>query len=161
MLSVKERFLARVRVANNGCWLWVGAKHGGYGSLCVDSRRIRSNRLAWMLFRGPIPKGLCVCHNCPGGDNPACVNPKHLFLGTHADNMADTIAKNRHKTAHDGVANGNALLTDGQVLEIRKRYRRYSRGGESSSQLAKEFGISQVRVCHIISGRGWNHLPCP
>lgn len=99
--SLTARFWPKVQVSTEGCWLWAGSRnHHGYGRLSyyrADGVRatVRANRLAWEINVGPIPPGLEVCHNCPGGDNPACVNPAHLFLGTHTDNMMDMLRKGR------------------------------------------------------------------
>lgn len=89
-----KRFFANVDCPGQDCWEWKGAKVGGteYGSFNVAGKRLRSNRAAWLLLRGPIPDGLHVLHRC---DNPPCCNPDHLFLGTQLDNIRDAIAKGR------------------------------------------------------------------
>lgn len=80
-----------------GCWLWTGSKNRqGYGETMFRKRHLRANRVAYELANGPIPEGLMVLHSC---DNPPCVNPDHLFLGTGTDNMQDCIRKGR--TRHD------------------------------------------------------------
>lgn len=106
--TVAERFWAKVRVAP-GCWIWVGCRnsanygHMGIGSRTDGSRRtMAAHRVSWELHNGPIPEGLCVLHHC---DNPPCVNPAHLFLGTDADNVADRDAKGRQVLSHTALKN--------------------------------------------------------
>jgi hypothetical protein len=82
----------------DGCWLWTGAIGGsGYGLLGVENRNVPAHRLSWQIHNGPIPDGLLVCHTC---DNPPCVNPAHLWLGTNLDNARDKMAKGRHAVAN-------------------------------------------------------------
>lgn len=153
-----ERFWSYVEVgAPEECWRWRGKPQQphGYGRMRLtrDGRylTVRSNRLAWAVHHGEDPGALHVCHHC---DNPICVNPAHLFLGTHQENMRDRTKKGRHPglPALNGQANPNAKLTDRDVLEIRCRYQR---DGLTALELAREFGISEGHLRDIARGRKW------
>lgn len=90
-----KRFWMLVK-KTDGCWIWIGRKDkDGYGRLMIAGKLVRAHRAVWAFVNGPIPDGLQVLHDCPDGDNPACCNPVHLWLGTNADNMADRDAKGR------------------------------------------------------------------
>jgi hypothetical protein len=91
------KFWSMVNIAgDDDCWEWKrGRTERGYGSFCVHNKTRRSHRVAYALVNGPIPRGILVCHNCPDGDNPACCNPRHLWLGTQKDNTQDAIKKGR------------------------------------------------------------------
>jgi hypothetical protein len=105
-------------------------------------------RVAWELTRGPIPTGMYVCHHC---DVPLCVNPDHLFVGTHADNTADMMTKNRQAK---GVRQGSAKLTDDAVREIRACWLTMA----SQPELAREFGVTQAVIWAIVNRRTWRHV---
>lgn len=96
-LTVEQRFWAKVdRRGPDDCWLWAASLNNwGYGRFRLNGRARSAHVIAWTLARGDIPAGLFVLHNCPSGDNPACVNPGHLWLGTHQDNMDDMARKGR------------------------------------------------------------------
>ncbi len=168
-----ERFWSHVdRSDSNGCWEWRACLHkDGYGSFGLFSPRRRSvlaHRFSWELHRGPIPDRLCVLHDCPGGDNPACVNPAHLWIGTDEDNNHDKELKGRANHA-TGASNGacvhperlargednpNAVLTDELVREIRDRAAR----GEAVRPMARALRIERSTVRNVVLRRTWKHV---
>ncbi|WP_417903626.1 HNH endonuclease signature motif containing protein [Caldimonas brevitalea] len=144
------RFLAKFRIdPPTQCWNWTGAAcRQGYGFLKrKDGVQLRAHRVAYELYNGEIPPGWCVCHRC---DNPRCVNPAHLFVGTYRDNAADMVAKGR-VARRPGERNPAARLTADQVRCIR------SETG-SHAQLARRFGVSPTQVGLIKRGKRWAHL---
>jgi hypothetical protein len=143
----ETRFWAKVQ-KGPGCWIWTAATDKrGYGML--QGAPIRAvHRLAYLLAYG-APGDHHVCHRC---DNPPCVNPAHLFLGTDADNLADMAAKGRSAW---GEKNHHAKLTRDEVQEIRAMSRR----GVLQRDIAARFNISRATVGDIIRGRSWAQLP--
>lgn len=137
----------------NGCWIWAGHKSpDNYGVFKVFYEDFQTHRLSWMLANGKIPEGLCVLHNCPGGDNSLCVNPAHLWIGTVLENRADCVKKDRHSK---GAAHGPAKLTDAQVVEILNTYiPKYGNG----ARLARKFGVGEGAISRIVRGRTWRHI---
>src|SRR5262245_42772758 len=96
--AMVQRFWSYVEKTNS-CWLWIGVKRRGYGAFSLGGGYVAAHRLSYELHIGPIPKNLLVLHNCPDGDNPACVNPAHLFIGTQLDNIRDMRQKKRERYA--------------------------------------------------------------
>lgn len=96
--TVKERFEEKyIPEPNSGCWLWTAATNlQGYGRVRIGQTHRYAHRVSWGLYVGNIPSGLSICHRC---DTPACVNPEHLFLGTHSDNAVDSVNKSRHRNS--------------------------------------------------------------
>lgn len=152
--NVVERFWEKVsKRSEDECWEWKASKNTGYGQINTPHGIQLANRFSYELAYGPIPKGMYVCHHC---DNRACVNPKHLFLGTPRDNTQDMLSKGRHIyiTKH-GAQNGNSKLTDEQVIQIREQ----ARSGEKIRDLARKFNVSETTVSHIVNRKKWKHLP--
>jgi HNH endonuclease len=148
--SARERFWSMVQ-KTDGCWEWAGTLHRtGYARFYFRRKAAAGHRVAWELECGPIPDGLLVCHRC---DNKRCVRLDHLFLGTARDNVLDMVAKGRH-VFFRGSRHPRALVTEGQVLEIRRR----SIAGERTIRLAAAFGLSKSAAQHIVSGYSWRHL---
>lgn len=131
-----------------GCWLWLGAVNtNGYGRVRSLGKNRETHRLAWEIFRGPIPDQLFVLHRC---DVRSCCNPDHLFLGTNADNMADMKKKGRGRSAR-GENHHQKRLTSEVVLAIRAAAGKYR-------DLAAQFGVSFGMISHIKNGKRWQHL---
>jgi len=140
---------------NTGCWLWSGAPGaGGYGVIRHDRRYQKAHRVSWALHNGFMPpRTVKVCHHC---DTPACVNPDHLWLGSQADNVADMMAKGRHRSVpRFGDDNPMAALNGDQVWEIRHALRT---GKWSQAAIARSYGVSKMTVCRISNWQTWPHI---
>jgi hypothetical protein len=161
-MTTEQRFWAKVRKTAS-CWIWTASKRSkGYGAFAYTRGgrlvQSRAHRYSWEIHKGAIPDGLCVLHNCPSGDNPACVNPCHLFLGTRADNNADMISKQRHVPGGQrqgveykyrrGEAHPNARLSKQEISEIRK----HRSEGWSFRTISREHGISIGYAFRVVNG---------
>ena len=144
------------------CWPWKGhLSDKGYGvwETANPRRRMYAHRTAYELLVGSVPDGLQVLHAC---DNPPCCRPDHLWLGTHADNMADMKAKGRAKSggsfkAHPGERNGNAKLNEAAVKFIRAVYKpRHPEFGARA--LGRHFDVSHAKVSQIVLRKAWAHV---
>ncbi len=146
------------RVTESGCHLWTGrVEKSGYGriekKIKGKKHRFRAHRIAWEQVNGPIPEGMFICHRC---DVRSCVNPGHLFIGTHEDNMADMVRKGRSASSlgiskNSGLANGRVKLTEEQIRLIRDDVR-------MQKVIAGEYGITQSTVSKIKLGKRWDKL---
>lgn len=153
------RICRRYKDGSNGCMNWIGHRdRSGYGRIGAKSLRLKG--------RGPlsVPRvvahiwlgldvnrsDLCVCHKC---DNPSCINPDHLFIGTIAENMRDCASKGRRMGIR-GESNSQHKLTAGKVVEIRSAYAT----GKTQSQLAREYGVSAFRISAIVRRKKWAHV---
>ena len=133
---------------NSGCWLWTGARYRNcYGAFRHNGRTVLAHRFAWSIKNGTIPSGMCVCHKC---DVPNCVNPKHLFLGTIADNQADMYEKGRgHKAKGEG--NARSKLSEADVIAIRADNRKLK-------EISADYDINQSAVSKIKNRQAWAHV---
>ncbi len=137
--TVEQRFWDFVQ-KSDGCWTWSGDRIvDGYGRIRVHGRLVLAHRMSWELHFRPIPDGLDVLHHC---DNPPCVRPDHLFLGTPADNSADMVAKGRHYGSHK--------LTAEDVQTIR-------RSRDTAANLATRFSVTRSTVYYIRARKTWKH----
>lgn len=154
-LPLVDRFWRRVAKAGpDECWLWTGQiMPNGYGRISrgrVGEGGISTHRLSVEIATGkPVPDDMVVMHKC---DNPGCVNPAHLVIGTYAENTADMIAKGRKRTvAKVGNENGKALLTPELVRYIRA-------SDKSQSEISRELGVDKNTVRGVLIGRTWRHV---
>lgn len=145
------------------CWDWTASiASTGYGQFNLGGKITRAHRVSYMLHKGPITDGLWVLHKC---DVRSCVNPDHLFLGTHHDNDMDREAKGRGRNGGNlhitiGEKHGQHKLTEPEVKAIRQAYipgfNSASRG--NSLALAKEYGVSRTQILRIVTKQAWKHL---
>ncbi|MFA5898141.1 MAG: HNH endonuclease signature motif containing protein [Hyphomicrobium sp.] len=149
--NTAKRFWARVSQQVEGCWEWQGRRmaKSPYGQTTYKSKPINAHRLAWILTHGAIPEGLVICHRC---DNPPCCRPDHLFTGTHAENTADMIAKQRNHTPPSGITHPAARFSADQVRALRARY---DAGGVSTHELADEYGASSMAVWRVVTRKSY------
>lgn len=149
MTNASDRFMQYVdKSGPGGCWVWTGAKNPiGYGRFNANRRTRQAHRFSYEIHKGQIPAGLHACHKC---DNPSCVNPDHLWLGTPGDNARDRDAKDR---VQHGECHYAAKLTPDNVREIIE-----SAGRISQSELAERFRVDPSNISHILSGKRWKRL---
>jgi hypothetical protein len=155
---------------NTGCWEWTGERYpSNYGLMRITSngkrKAYRAHRVSWAIYRKTPPDNKYVCHRC---DNPPCVNPDHLFLGTQLDNIRDAISKNRLRPASGnkngnttkpesrprGESNGSAKLKVADVLYIRASHR----NGISHRELSNKFRVSKSTISRTLNNENWTHI---
>lgn len=167
-MSLEDRFWSKVDTSGD-CWVWTDNRfRRGYGKISIGNKQRRAHRVAWELTNGPIPDGLLVCHSC---DNPPCVRPDHLFLGTTEHNVQDRVEKGRTAMAEkhgrhthperyragssrpgrEAENNSNARLTWEQVREIRT----LAAQGWPNTHIARQFAVTPARIGQIVRGQGW------
>jgi hypothetical protein len=161
-----EKFWSRVnKNGPNGCWEWTRSTVRGYGQLRVSNKYFRAHRYSWFIHNGEIPLGLCVCHHC---DNPKCVNPSHLFLGTVKDNADDCVKKGRNKPPRGdshyfrrqpekvpiGEMHHAGKLKESDIYKIFEM----KHAGFLNTESAKFFNVSKQLIGHILSRKIWKHV---
>ena len=146
--SIEKSFFAKFeRVTESGCWIWTAGLHKQrYGAIWNKD----AHRVSWEIHHGEIPDGLHVCHRC---DVPSCVNPNHLFLGTHQDNMDDMVKKGRQRTPN-GESHARSKITENDVREMRVA----SDAGVSRAKLASKYGLHCAHVGLIVRRKSWEHV---
>lgn len=147
-MSEVDRFLGKISKNESGCHIWTGTKNkAGYGKMWRNGKKIYAHRFAWEMVNGGIPSGLHVCHHC---DNPSCVNPDHLFVGTVADNMRDRELKGRgnHPVGENA---SRAKLKPSDVMEIR-------RSSLTQRKLAEIYGVAKSTIFLARKGINWSSI---
>lgn len=140
------RWWQQYRILENGCWEWSGSiTNYGYGQKQINKKMYRAHRLFWEKSKGPIPSGMLVCHHC---DNRKCVNPDHLFVGTHKDNLVDCKNKGRNLA---GENHHNRKLSKAQVIKIRTDHRPFV-------EIAKEYQVHPTTIGYIKNGKTWQSV---
>lgn len=138
---------------NKDCWIWIGNRRGNYGAFSIGSRslgNVLAHRFSWSMHNNKeIPKGMVVMHSC---DNPLCVNPSHLSIGTYMENTHDMLKKGRHTyIAHVGEKNGKSVLNEKIVREIRQ-------SNMNHAELGRFYGVATSTIRGVRSGRTWVHV---
>ena len=157
-MPIAERLYSKINKTKSGCWEWQGATKNGYGHTIIGSRKdgsrrtISTHRLSYMISKGEIPEGYEVCHKC---DNPKCINPEHLFVGTRQDNIDDRERKGRNVT-FTGEEQQMSKLTKKAVKDARWE-RAYK--GTSYQMLADRYGVSKKTMQNAINGITWKCVP--
>ena len=147
---IKEKILKNIEVDENGCWNWKKSKSkSGYACITWKGQKKRGNRISYQTFKGMIPEGLLVCHQC---DNRLCLNPEHLFLGNQKENMRDAQKKNR---SIKGEKVSISKLKEKEVLQIREMAKMREKSHEKIGEM---FGVSQSTVSLIAKRLIWKHI---
>jgi len=157
MRTAEDRFWSKVnKRSNDECWLWRGGTSiQGYGRFWLDGSMVQAHRFSWEIANGKIPDGdgphgTCVCHTC---DVPGCVNPRHMFLGSNAENLHDMKIKGRADN-REGSRNPGATLDENCVVAMRELYR----NGWRACDLCQLFGVTSGAVSNIIHRKSWRHV---
>ena len=145
--------MEKVTISDAGCYLFTGSLVHGYGQIKHPDfgRMLKTHRIMFELFKGPIPEGMLVLHNCPGGDNKSCCNPDHLYLGSQQANMDDAVSKGQLKL---GESRAGTKLDAPRVRDIRKLFE----AGHKDQQIANRFGVNAATINAVRRGVTWRHV---
>jgi hypothetical protein len=159
--NMEQRFLSYVEKTDS-CWLWTGGKCNGYGIFWAD-KSFRAHRYSYTIYKEPIPVRMIIRHTC---DNPSCVNPDHLLVGTSKQNSEDMVDRNRQAKGDNHPARTNpknlcrgekhlwAKLTEDDVREIKVLLG----FGVSLREIAKQFDVDYTNISNIKRGKTWKHI---
>ena len=155
-MTVAERLLANVNTTEPGfCWDWLKHKNKqGYGNIGIKNKTLMAHRVSYETFIGEIPKGMLICHHC---DRPSCINPSHLFLGSHKDNSDDKIKKGREnlpRGENHWHIHGKTKLCVDDVMKIKEKLKE----GLSTHKIALEFNVSAANISGIKREKHWRHV---
>ncbi len=156
--DIRRRLLAKTQIRQSGCWEWCGEiSNMGYGRIRMPNGKSggtngSAHRVSFEAFKGKIPQEQCVLHRC---DNPRCINPHHLFLGTHKDNTQDSIKKGRMPRFR-GEEHGSSKLTEDQVCKVWA----FTKQGMSQIKMAETFGVHQSSISNVLRRKTWRHIQC-
>jgi hypothetical protein len=147
--AARQQIMRRREIdARTGCWNWTGRVNDrGYGAISAFRKQTKAHRVSWIVHFGPIPAGIHVLHRC---DNRKCMNPRHLFLGSNAANMADKARKKR-AWIPPSIRDFEPRLTASQVEYIRST-------DIAGTELARQFGLTATAIYHIRAGRSYRSL---
>lgn len=155
---LEKRLDSNTFYSPDGCHYWLGTTSSdGYGTITVNKQTKSTHRISYQVRKGPIPDGMFVCHHC---DNPICINPHHLFIGTHLDNMRDMVKKGRHKYGKNKKvfvrtrARIRTKLSEAQVIEILG-----FKGTLGRRKLSIKYNVSEGAIADILGNRNWKHIP--
>lgn len=174
--SMKCKLLDSIKIEND-CWVWTGyVFKDKYPKVKFKNKMQSSHRASYEVFKGKIINNLCVLHNCPSGDNPKCINPEHLWLGTHKDNTIDASKKgkmkgmqkwtpemhqrmkeknpNRKRPILKGEKSPRSKLKDSDIYEIRD----FLKKGFTHKEIGLKYGVSKHTIGNISLNRRWSHL---
>lgn len=152
--GVIKSFLSKIQKTDGGCWLWVGHKNkDGYGRMGTNQWTALAHRLSFAFHKQIEPGSSCVCHSC---DNPSCVNPDHLWLGSIRDNNLDMDAKGRRRSRpRCGAENSNSKLKSEDVSDIKRRLN----SGMGLTEIARQYGVTKQAIYSIREGKTWKSIP--